>query len=151
VGDFPHPFFIKRRLNMKIKAKKSNITNVKLIVPIDGLISVDKDGVADVSAKCATTLVKCTNDWDFFKGSKSEKEEVSDESNEVNEDQPEEKNSEREEMEAHLDTLNLAEMKEYAKEAEFPESEYEKINSKKTMKAYLLKKYDNASKEEVSE
>ena len=133
---------------MKIKAKKSNITNVKLIVPIDGLISVDNDGVADVSAKCATTLVKCTNDWDFFKGSKSEKEEVSDE---VNEDQPEEKNSEREEMEAHLDTLNLAEMKEYAKEAEFPESEYEKITSKKTMKAYLLKKYDNASKEEVSE
>ena len=35
-------------------------------------------------------------------------------------------------------------MKEYAKEGEMPEEEYEKLNSKKLMKAYLLKKYDEA-------
>lgn len=128
---------------MKIKAKK-NIQNIKLIVPIDGLIEVDANGIADVSPKCATTLVKCTNDWDFAKNSSAEKE--VDENNEESQENAD-ADSERKELESHLDTLNLAELKEYAKEAEFPESEYEKINSKKLMKAYLLKKYDSASEE----
>jgi hypothetical protein len=60
------------------------------------------------------------------------------------EDDNEGEASDREKFEAHLDTLTLAQMKEYAKEGEMPEEEYEKLNSKKLMKAYLLKKYDEA-------
>ena len=119
---------------MKIKAKNQNVASMELIVPVDGRISIDDNGVAEVSPKCAAALVKGTNDWDYAK-----KVTTQDEDDDKG-DEP----SERERFESHLDTLNLAQMKEYAKEGDMPEEEYEKLNSKKLMKAYLLKKYDEA-------
>lgn len=50
---------------MKIKAKNQNVASMELIVPVDGRISIDANGVADVSAKCAAALVKGTNDWEY--------------------------------------------------------------------------------------
>ncbi len=123
---------------MKIKAKNQNVASMELIVPVDGRISIDANGVAEVSAKCAAALVKGTNDWDYAKKATAVDDEEEDDDNEGGEP------SDRERFEAHLDTLTLAQMKEYAKEGEMPEEEYEKLNSKKLMKAYLLKKYDEA-------
>ena len=50
---------------MKIKAKNPKISSMKLIVPIDGEISIDANGVTDVSPKCAIALVTGTNDWNY--------------------------------------------------------------------------------------
>lgn len=122
---------------MKIKAKNQNVASMELIVPVDGRISIDANGVAEVSAKCAAALVKGTNDWDYAKKATAAQDDEEEDDNEG-------EVTDRERFETHLDTLTLAQMKEYAKEGEMPEEEYEKLNSKKLMKAYLLKKYDEA-------
>jgi hypothetical protein len=140
---------------MKIKAKNSKIASMKLCVPVDGVISIDHNGVADVSPKCAALLVKGTNDWEYLKKSaaKTEEEEKTS-TDEVEEPEAEEEETEedgksdRERFEAYLDGLTVAQMKDYAKEGNLPAEEYDKLSSKKLMKAYLLKKYDETAEEE---
>lgn len=140
---------------MKIKAKNSKIASMKLCVPVDGVISIDHSGVAEVSPKCAALLVKGTNDWEYLKksaakteeGEKTSTDEV--EEPEAEEDETEEDvKSDRERFEAYLDRLTVAQMKDYAKEGNLPDEEYDKLSSKKLMKAYLLKKYDEMAEEE---
>ena len=140
---------------MKIKAKNSKIASMKLCVPVDGVISIDHSGVAEVSPKCAALLVKGTNDWEYLKKSaaKTEEEEKTS-TDEVEEPESEEEETEedvksdRERFEAYLDGLTVAQMKDYAKEGNLPAEEYDKLSSKKLMKAYLLKKYDETAEEE---
>jgi len=140
---------------MKIKAKNSKIASMKLCVPVDGVISIDHNGVAEVSPKCAALLVKGTNDWEYLKKSaaKTEEEEKTS-TDEVEEPEAEEEEAEedgksdRERFEAYLDGLTVAQMKDYAKEGNLPAEEYDKLSSKKLMKAYLLKKYDETAEEE---
>lgn len=140
---------------MKIKAKNSKIASMKLCVPVDGVISIDHNGVAEVSPKCAALLVKGTNDWEYLKKSaaKTEEEEKTS-TDEVEEPEAEEEETEengksdRERFEAYLDGLTVAQMKDYAKEGNLPAEEYDKLSSKKLMKAYLLKKYDETAEEE---
>lgn len=140
---------------MKIKAKNSKIASMKLCVPVDGVISIDHSGVAEVSPKCAALLVKGTNDWEYLKKSaaKTEEEEKTStdevEEHEAEEEETEEDGkSDRERFEAYLDGLTVAQMKDYAKEGNLPAEEYDKLSSKKLMKAYLLKKYDETAEEE---
>ena len=140
---------------MKIKAKNSKIASMKLCVPVDGVISIDHSGVAEVSPKCAALLVKGTNDWEYLKKSATETEEEEKTStDEVEEPEAEEEETEedgksdRERFEAYLDGLTVAQMKDYAKEGNLPAEEYDKLSSKKLMKAYLLKKYDETAEEE---
>lgn len=140
---------------MKIKAKNSKIASMKLCVPVDGVISIDHSGVAEVSPKCAALLVKGTNDWEYLKKSaaKTEEEEKTS-TDEVEEPEAEEEETEedgksdRERFEAYIDGLTVAQMKDYAKEGNLPAEEYDKLSSKKLMKAYLLKKYDEMAEEE---
>ena len=140
---------------MKIKAKNSKIASMKLCVPVDGVISIDHSGVAEVSPKCAALLVKGTNDWEYLKKSaaKTEEEEKTS-TDEVEEPEAEEEETEeagksdRERFESYLDGLTVAQMKDYAKEGNLPAEEYDKLSSKKLMKAYLLKKYDETAEEE---
>lgn len=140
---------------MKIKAKNGKIASMKLCVPVDGVISIDHSGIAEVSPKCAALLVKGTNDWEYLKKSaaKTEEEEKTS-TDEVEEPEAEEEETEedgksdRERFEAYLDGLTVAQMKDYAKEGNLPAEEYDKLSSKKLMKAYLLKKYDETAEEE---
>lgn len=140
---------------MKIKAKNSKIASMKLCVPVDGVISIDHNGVVEVSPKCAALLVKGTNDWEYLKKSaaKTEEEEKTS-TDEVEEPEAEEEETEedgksdRERFEAYLDGLTVAQMKDYAKEGNLPAEEYDKLSSKKLMKAYLLKKYDETAEED---
>lgn len=122
---------------MKIKAINPKISNTKLIVPIDGIINVDTEGVAEVSAKCAVQLVNNTSDWEYFK---SGSEEVEDEQ----EDETDQVEEHRSELKEQLEGMKLSEMKEMAEEAGLPEEEWKKLGSKKLMSAYLLKKFDKA-------
>ena len=140
---------------MKIKAKNSKIASMKLCVPVDGVISIDHSGVAEVSPKCAALLVKGTNDWEYLKKSAAKTEDEENTStDEVEEHEAEEEETEedgksdRERFEAYLDGLTVAQMKDYAKEGNLPAEEYDKLSSKKLMKAYLLKKYDETAEEE---
>ena len=124
---------------MKIKAKNQNVASMELIVPVDGRIFIDANGVAEVSPKCAAVLVKSTNDWEYAKKATA----VQDDEEEEADDN--EEATDRDKFVTHLDTLTLAQMKDLAKEGEMPEEEYEKLGTKKLMKAYLLKKYDEAA------
>lgn len=133
---------------MKIKARNSKVASMKLCVPVDGVIDIDANGVAEVSPKCAAVLVKGTNDWDYVKKVAAEKEveEEEDDTEDVGEDL-----SDRKRFSNWLDSLSVSQMKDYAKEGNLPEDEYEKLSSKKLMKAYLLKKYDEAPADEKEE
>lgn len=125
---------------------------MKLCVPVDGVIDIDANGIAEVSPKCATALVKGTNDWEYVKKSNSEEEKKVDEVDEVDDTEAAgEELSDRERFSSWLDSLSVSQMKDYAKEGNLPEDEYEKLSSKKLMKAYLLKKYDEASVDEKEE
>ena len=148
---------------MKIKAINPTIVAMQLIVPIDGLISIDGNGIADVSPKCATMLVKGTSDWAFVSGkSTAEKDakveeqshepqiedEVVDAASETETAEEEVEEKEREKFEEMLASMNLEKMKKYAAEAGIAESEYASINTKKLMRAFLLQKYDEVSKQD---
>lgn len=127
---------------MKIKAKNSKVVSMKLIVPIDGLIDIDGNGIADVSPKCAVQLVNSTNDWEYLKKNVPEKEaEDIDEDDDELEDENEE-SSERDAFQEGLKAMKLEEMKDVATEAGYPEEEWKKLTSKKLMSAYLMKKFD---------
>ncbi len=129
---------------MKIKAKKETIASMKLIVPVDGIIVIDAEGVADVSEKCADLLVNNTNDWDYI-SEKSEKKETISEENIVKEEKTDIDN-EREMLEKTVRSAKISELKEMCAEAEFPESEWKNL-TKALLAAYILKKYDEASVE----
>ena len=127
---------------MKIKAKNQNIASMKLIVPIDGLITIDANGEAEVSPKCAVLLVNNTNDWQYVGKAAKEVTEGHDEEDDAEGTENVEK-SERELLEEKVKTAKIAELKEMCVEAEFPEDEWKSL-SKALLSAYILKKYDEA-------
>ena len=127
---------------MKIKAKNQNIASMKLIVPIDGLITIDANGEAEVSPKCAVLLVSNTNDWQYVGKAAKEVTEDPDEEDDAEGTENVEK-SERELLEEKVKTAKIAELKEMCVEAEFPEDEWKSL-SKALLSAYILKKYDEA-------
>ena len=110
---------------MKIKAKNSRVFGIKLNVPVDGLIEIDANGVAEVSEKAAKMLVNGTNDWEYFNDSEG--------------------GDGVDEVINGLKRMTLSQMIDMAKEAGYPESEYQKFAKKeKLMLAYLIKKYNEA-------
>ena len=130
---------------MKIKSKNSNIASMKLIVPIDGLITIDANGEAEVSPKCAVLLVNNTNDWQYVGNAAKEVTEDPDEEDDAEGTENVEK-SERELLEEKVKTAKIAELKEMCVEAEFPEDEWKNL-SKALLSAYILKKYYEATAE----
>lgn len=139
---------------MKIHATKPTIKSMNLIVPIDGLITIDDKGYADVSAKCAAALVKGTSDWEFVGGApKAEKKEDQKPAEEATEKKPadtpagegeeeqEQKENEEEETlkKEDLEAMTVAQLKEWCKEAGLPEAEYKDLK-KSLLIAYILKK-----------
>lgn len=132
---------------MKIKAKNSNaVANSRLIVPCDGLITIDGNGCAEVSAACAEALVKGTSDWDYAeKTAKPKTEEAP-----AQEESEEEELNEREKFEKELEGMTVNQMKDLCREGGFDEAEWKNLK-KATLAAYLLDKFDAASAQEESE
>jgi hypothetical protein len=133
---------------MKIHATKPTIKSMNLIVPVDGLITIDDKGYADVSAKCATILVKGTSDWEFVGGAKEDPKSAAEETEQKPEDATvEEPEKEQEEAdneedalkEEDLEAMTVAQLQEWCKEAGFPESEYKGLK-KSLLIAYIMKK-----------
>lgn len=107
---------------------------MKLIVPIDGMIDIDANGIADISDKAAEMLVNGTKDWGY----------LDDAPKNVKADSKEEK-SEDEQVVAGIKTMKLEDMISMATEAGYPEAEWKRFAKKdKLMAAYLIKKYNEA-------
>jgi 4'-phosphopantetheinyl transferase EntD len=125
---------------MKIQAKNPNVKSMNLIVPIDGLITIDDKGMVDVTAKCAVELVKNTNDWSYV-GKVAESVEKASEADKVTESivESEEKEEEIVLTEESLATLTIKSLREMCAEAGYDESEYKKYNKADLIK-YILKK-----------
>ena len=144
---------------MKIQAIDEKLRSTKLQVPYDGLISIDANGVAEVSEKAAEILVKGTNDWKYLKGRNNTNKAEKVEENASTEPEPtedisslDEESSETEEDETKtiiegIKKMSLEDMLSMAKEAGYPKSEYEKFAKKdKMMAAYLIKKYNESQR-----
>lgn len=132
---------------MKIHSKNNKVQNTKLIVPIDGLVTIDGEGIADVSPKCAVLLVSNTNDWEYVKGNKPQKdtEETPNEPNEETTDSDEGNvptEDERALLEEKLNSSTIKELQTMCQEANLPEEEWNKL-TKKLLVKYLMEKYDN--------
>lgn len=131
---------------MKIKSKNNTVSSCKLIVPIDGLITIDVNGFADVSESCADVLVANTNDWIYADNSKDDKS-VSDKKNSENNSEENDSDKERELLIEKLKSSKIGELKDMCSEANFNKEEWTSM-SKKALEQYLLNKYDESSDEE---
>lgn len=154
---------------MKIKAINPKVRSMKLQVPYDGLITINEEGVAEVSDKAAKLLVNGTADWAYLtsgetkgKGKKDGEQEPKkteptppEENEEVVEETetPEDGDGGKEEVDETkliidgIKKMSLEEMIATAKDAGYPEDEYKKFMKKdKMMAAYLIKKYNESQK-----
>lgn len=128
-------------MNKEIKALNPNVKGMKLIVPFDGIIEINAEGVATVSEKAAEALVKGTSDWEYTNEGNSKPKIENIESNV--------EKSEDEVVVAGIKKMKLDEMLTMAREAGYPEKEWERFAKKeKLMAAYLIKKYNEAKLDE---
>lgn len=138
----------------KIKAIDPTIKGMSLCVPVDGIISIDANGVAVVSDKAAKILIEGTNDWEMYaEGKGTEKAEKAGEQAPNDAEQAPETATEDDEVIDGIKNMNLQELITMAEEAGYDKAEWEKFTNKteksavKLMSAYLIKKY-NADKAE---
>lgn len=113
---------------------------MKLIVPVDGIITIDEKGEVEVSTACAELLVTNTNDWQYADESNAEGR-GSDDKNNVAKGTENDAKNERELLEEKVKNAKAAELKEMCSELGFPEEEWKDLN-KSLLAAYILKKYD---------
>lgn len=137
---------------------------MKLSVPVDGLIEIDENGIAEVSEKCGKMLIEGTSDWKEFKAGKGTgnaeedgeqdaedaEEPETDDAEDTDEAEDAKKPTDKEII-AGLNKLPLEACIETAKEAGYPETEWEKLikNEKaaeKLMQKYLVRKYKESIK-----
>ena len=130
---------------MKIKVKDSKNYSTQLIVPVDGVITIDSKGMSEVSAKCAAALVGGTNDWEYIKRK------VEDEEDEEEDDDNDGELSAEEQFKAGLKDMTLKDMRTLAVEGKYPEEEWNILSNKKLMSAYLLKKFNEIPEETVED
>lgn len=136
----------KKEKDMKIVTEKQELKGTKMIIPIDGTISIDLNGVVDVSPKAAALLVKSISYWSFLKENKEQgnKEENKEQENEEQEnivDESAKELSEEEKIKKSLESKTLKQLLILVEELKIPVEEYKNIkNSKKLMVAFLLKK-----------
>lgn len=121
-----------------------------MYVPVDGLIEINADGIANVSERCGIMLITGTNDWEEFKEDKNPAEDKKPAEKAKKNDSESEKPTD-EEIISGLKKLSLEECIDTAKAAGYAEKEWEKFakNEKaaeKLMRQYLVKKYKEGIK-----
>lgn len=111
----------------KIKSINPQVKGVQLQVPIDGLISVDANGYAVVSDKCAELLIKGTSDWESADAAGDAE------------------GADEQDFITKVKKMSLDEMVKLCEELGFDQNEYKKLLGKKTseklLAGYLIKKY----------
>ena len=136
---------------MKIQAKNQDIKSMKLSVPVDGLIEIDENGIAEVSEKCGTMLILGTSDWKEFKAGKGTGDTEKDGEQDAEDVDEAKKPSTDKEIIEGLNKMPLEACIATAKEAGYPETEWGKLikNEKaaeKLMQKYLVRKYKDSVK-----
>lgn len=131
---------------VQIKAKNETVRKMNLIMPEDGMVEINAEGIAEVSEKCAEIMTTCTPDWERVDviTEHNKENENSDDNNDNDEE------DERTQLEAKVKKANIEELKAICKEMEFDEDEYGKL-SKKNLQKYILDKYDKLVEEEEEE
>lgn len=131
---------------VQIKAKNETVRKMNLIMPEDGMVEINAEGIAEVSEKCAEIMTTCTSDWERVDviTEHDEENENSDDNNDDNEE------DERSQLEARVKKANVEELRAICKEMEFDEDEYGKL-SKKNLQKYILDKYDELVDEDDEE
>lgn len=131
---------------VQIKAKNETVRKMNLIMPEDGMVEINAEGIAEVSEKCAEIMTTCTPDWERVDviTEHNKENENSDDNNDNDEE------DERTQLEAKVKKANIEELKAICKEMEFDEDEYGKL-SKKNLQKYILNKYDKLVEEEEEE
>ena len=141
---------------IKIKAKSPNLFGNKIIVPIDGEVSILADGTLEVSVECADILINKTTDYENIDldGSETKKEEkvkdskdnadkagkkdkkadskTKDESDKDEEEEEEEDDSTPFTKES-LEALEIKDLLEILESAEVEPAKYEKFKTKKNL------------------
>lgn len=117
-------------MNKEIKALNPNVKGMKLIVPFDGIIEINTEGIATVSEKAAEALVKGTSDWEYTNKDNSKPKIENIESNA--------EKSEDEVVVAGIKKMKLDEMLTMAREAGYPEKEWERFAKKRKVKLSLI-------------
>lgn len=136
---------------MKIQAKNQDIKSMKLSVPVDGLIEIDENGIAEVSEKCGMMLILGTSDWKEFKAGKGTGDTEKDGEQDAEDVDEAKKPSTDKEIIEGLNKMPLEACIATAKEAGYPETEWGKLikNEKaaeKLMQKYLVRKYKDSVK-----
>lgn len=131
---------------MKIKAKNNTVKSIQLMIPYDGIIEIDNDGIAEVSEKAAKVLVECTNDWEYADEKETDAEtDNADETTTSEADIVDETATSEEKNDEIIDgirNMSLDAMITMATEAGYPEKDWKKYAKKdKLMAAYLIKQY----------
>lgn len=135
---------------VQIKAKNETVRKMNLIMPEDGMVEINAEGIAEVSEKCAEIMTTCTPDWERVDVI-TEHDEENENSNDNNDDnEEEEEEDERSQLEARVKKANVEELRAICKEMEFNEDEYGKL-SKKNLQKYILDKYDELVDEDDDE
>lgn len=120
-----------------MKIISSTIRGCKLQVPIDGLISVDARGIANVSDKCARLLTSRTRDWSYYK----EETKQEPESTPITD-------SGDDKVINGIKIMTVDELIGLAQESGYPEDEWRKFTTRKTaqklLATYMIKKYNDA-------
>lgn len=130
-----------RTINPQVEAGQ------KLIVPIDGLITVGEGGIVEVSTKCAVQLVKGTSDWEYVKkGEKGAEVPDSESEGDGEGDGTEDSGkSERDEVQAGFKAMTVEELQKLCVEGGYDKKEWGNLK-KGLLVAYLMKKFDEAAK-----
>lgn len=130
---------------MKVRIKTKSIKSTKLIMPVDGLVEINADGIAEVSEKCAEIMVNKTNSWEMVDGAvEAETEAPETEAPETEEAEAETAEETRADFEKKIRLMKFEKLKEFAIESGCDENEVNSITSKKEMVNYLLNQYDSA-------
>lgn len=120
---------------MKLKVKNSAQHSSNLIVPFDGLVTIDEKGEFEVSEKCGKFLLVQTENYESAEVTSGGSGNGSNAGN----------GGETDENQLIMDGLkdiSLEEAVKLAQESGYPEEEYQKFAKKqKLMAAYLIKKF----------
>lgn len=120
-----------------IRAKQ--VKNCKLIVPVDGQITIGGDGIVEVSDACAAQLLTIENDWESVEGKTKKPDEGTETDGEGVEN-----------FEDKVNAMTVAELKAMCEEAGLPEEEWKNLK-KKDLVDYVVSKFNDAEETDEEE
>ena len=132
---------------MKIKTKNRSLLGNRLIVPVDGLVTIDGNGVVEVSEEAAESLLM-SSDWEATEDNQNSKKDSDSNSNpNSNSDDDVDPKKEEKEIIAGIKAMELPQLIEMAEAAEYPKEEWEKHKENaKLLSGYLVGKFKASRK-----